>query len=361
MRILIAGICGFTGSVLAESFLARREGVRITGIDNLMRPGAEFNRVRLRALGVEVVHGDLRLASDCEALPAADWVIDAAAHPSVLAGTRPGGAGWGLPGSRQLFEHNLGSLANVFEYAKTHRAGLILISSSRVYSIAGLCALPLTAAGDAFQLDDSRPLPAGVLQRGVGVGFSTAPPVSLYGSLKLAAETVALEYGAAFDFPVWIVRCGVLAGAGQFGGPEQGIFSYWVNAHLRRRPLRYLGFDGSGKQVRDALHPRDLAAMADAQMRTERKGGRRIYNLGGGARNAMSLAQLTAWCDARFGRHAPGADLRARPYDVPWLVMDSQLAEDDFGWRVETPLENLLAEIACHAEEHPDWLERCEA
>ena len=102
--------------------------------------------------------------------------------------------------------------------------------------------------------------------------FSTAAPVSLYGSTKLASEVVALEYGAAFDFPVWINRCGVLAGAGQFGTPEQGIFAYWVNAHLRRRPLRYIGFDGTGYQVRDAFHPRDLAALLVAQMRTARVG-----------------------------------------------------------------------------------------
>jgi len=358
MRILITGICGFAGSVLAESFLARREGVTIAGIDNLMRPGSELNRMRLRALGVEVVHGDLRCPSDCEALPEADWVIDAAANPSVLAGVRPGPQG--ATESRQLFEHNLGSLVNVLEYAKKYRAGIILISSSRVYSIHELVSLPLRASGNAFQLDDARPLPGGVSARGIDVSFSTEPPVSLYGSMKLAAETVALEYGAAFDFPVWIDRCGVLAGAGQFGGPEQGIFSYWVNAHLRRRPLRYLGFDGTGKQVRDAFHPRDLAALLDAQMRTEGTGGRRIYNVGGGLRNAMSLVQLTAWCDARFGRHAPDSDPHERPYDIPWMAMDSRRAEDDFGWSVETPLERLLEEIAGHAEQHPEWLERSE-
>jgi len=119
-----------------------------------------------------------------------------------------------------------------------------------------------------------------------------------------------------------------------------------------------MGFDGAVKQVRDAFHPRDLAALLDTQMATERSGGRRIYNAGGGSRNAMSLAQLTAWCDSRFGGHAPTADLRERPYDVPWVVMDSRRAEDDFGWGVETPLPDLLEEIACHAERHPEWLER---
>jgi len=152
-------------------------------------------------------------------------------------------------------------------------------------------------------------------------------------------------------------RCGVLAGAGQFGTPDQGIFSYWVNAHLRRRPLRYIGFEGSGRQVRDAFHPRDLAALVDAQIGVSRTGGRRIYVAGGGAENAMSLAQITTWCDARFGPHVPLPDLRPRPYDIPWMTMDSSDAERDFGWRPKTSIEALLDEIASHAERHPDWLE----
>ena len=56
------------------------------GIDNLMRPGSELNRARLRNWGA-LVHGDIRIPSDLESLPAVDWVIDAAANPSVLAGT----------------------------------------------------------------------------------------------------------------------------------------------------------------------------------------------------------------------------------------------------------------------------------
>jgi CDP-paratose 2-epimerase len=351
MRILITGICGFVGSSLAESLLQRREGVSICGIDNLMRPGSETNRARLRQLGVTFVHGDIRSASDFEPLPAADWVIDAAANPSVLAGLQAGFS------SRQLFEHNLASLVNVLEYCKTRKAGLLLLSSSRVYSIAALAALPLRTDGNAFRLNDAAALPQGVSARGIGVDFSTRAPVSLYGSLKLASEAVALEYGEAFGFPVWIDRCGVLAGAGQFGTPDQGIFSYWINAHLRRRPLRYIGFNGKGKQVRDALHPSDLAALLDAQMRGGRSGGERIYTAGGGPSNAMSLAALTAWCDARFGAHAPAPDLTPRPYDIPWMVMNNSNAERDFGWRVEMPLDQLLEQIADHAELNPQWLE----
>ena len=352
MRLLITGVCGFVGSAVAEALLERHEGLEVSGVDSLQRPGSETNRRRLAGLGVRVIHGDIRAASDFENLPAADWVIDAAANPSVLAGVQGNGS------SRQLFEHNLASLVNVLEFCKQRHAGLVVLSSSRVYSIPVLASLPLEVCGNVFQLDASRPLPPGVSERGIDASFSTAAPVSLYGGTKLACEIMALEYGAAFGSPVWVDRCGVLAGAGQFGTPDQGIFSYWVNAHLRRRPLRYIGFGGCGHQVRDAFHPRDLAALVDAQMASGRAGGRRLYVAGGGPANTMSLAQLNAWCDARFGTHQPQADSRERPYDIPWMVMDSSDADTDFSWAPRIALPELLEGIAVHAERNPDWLER---
>jgi CDP-paratose 2-epimerase len=351
MKVLITGVCGFVGSALAECLLERVEGIRIAGIDNLMRPGAETNRIRMERLGVEFIHGDLRSASDMAGLPPCDWVIDAAANPSVLAGLSGAGS------SRRLFENNLAALGNVLEYCREHKAGLLLLSSSRVYSIPALVSVPLRVVSNAFAVDPAAPLPNGLSVNGIGVDFSTAAPVSLYGATKLASEIMALEYGAAFDFPVWITRCGVLAGAGQFGTPAQGIFAFWLNAHLRRRPIRYIGFDGTGRQTRDAFHPRDLAALLVAQMRTSRADGQRVYTAGGGPANAMSLAQLTAWCDERFGNHAPASDSTPRMYDIPWVAMDNASATQDFGWRIEMPLPEILEGIAEHATKHPEWLE----
>ena len=153
--------------------------------------------------------------------------------------------------------------------ARRSAPGLVLLSTSRVYSIQALASLPLRADGDAFHLDENgAACPRAFRPTASAWTFPRARPISLYGSTKLAAEALALEYGEAFDFPVWINRCGVLAGAGQFGTPDQGIFSYWIHAHARRRPLRYIGFDGTGKQTRDVFHPRDLTALLDAQMNT---------------------------------------------------------------------------------------------
>ncbi len=86
MKVLITGICGFVGSVLTEQLLGERAGLDIIGIDNFSRPGSERNRAGLKQLGVKLIHGDIRSASDFESLPKLDYVIDAAANPSVLAG-----------------------------------------------------------------------------------------------------------------------------------------------------------------------------------------------------------------------------------------------------------------------------------
>ena len=86
MKLLLSGACGFVGSTLARAFVGAGRGYQIFGFDNFIRPGSETNRDELKRIGVKLFHGDLRSASDLEQLPAVDWVIDAAANPSVLAG-----------------------------------------------------------------------------------------------------------------------------------------------------------------------------------------------------------------------------------------------------------------------------------
>ncbi len=363
MNILITGICGFVGSSLARALQHRLENAAIFGVDNFSRAGSETNRMRLTRAGVRLFHGDLRMASDLESLPDADWVIDAAANPSVLAGVD------GRSTSRQLVEHNLWSVVNTLEYCRRCGAGLILLSSSRVYSIEPLAALPVRVHDEAFHLDISQALPVGISERGITEQFPVAPPVSLYGATKLASETMALEYGATFGFPVVVNRCGNLAGAGQFGTAEQGIFSYWLHAHAARRPLRYIGFGGCGRQVRDAFHSDDLGDLiikqmhsgSAGQMHSGSGGDQKVSNVGGGIANSISLAQLTRWCDQRFGAATPEPDLRPRPFDIPWLVMDSGAVERQFGWTPQRNLESILEEIARHVRDHPDWLDQCGA
>ena len=207
MKILISGACGFVGSTLANGLLDNVSSREIIGLDNLSRAGSHLNIEPLRKRGVKLIHADLRSPSDLEAIAAIDWIIDAAANPSVLAGVD------GMTTSRQLIEHNLYGTVNLLELAKRHGAGFILLSTSRVYSVRALSEIPVVAKGDRFEPDDSSVFAAGVSVHGIAENFSTTPPLSLYGSSKLTSECLALEYGETFEFPVWIDRCGVLAGA----------------------------------------------------------------------------------------------------------------------------------------------------
>jgi CDP-paratose 2-epimerase len=372
MRILITGICGFVGSTLARGLREGWPDWDIAGLDNFLRPGSEINRRALSERGIKLCHGDVRNPSDLESLPRCDWIIEAAANPSVLAGLD------GKTTSRQLIEHNLLGTINTLELLKQWRCGFTILSTSRVYSIRALAAIPVETHGDRFVPRTDPPRATrhaprsthhatrttqhvtripGFSANGIAEDFPTEPPLSLYGASKRASELLACEYAETFNLPVSILRCGVLAGAGQFGKIDQGIFSYWIHSYCRRRPLKYIGFNGTGCQVRDCLHARDLLPLVAQQIMKPRPDTPRLLNLGGGLGQSASLRQLSAWCAERFGPHLIAAEAQNRPFDVPWLVLDSSRAAQVWGWKPQTPLEVIWTEIAEHADKNPAWLD----
>jgi CDP-paratose 2-epimerase len=289
MRILVTGACGFVGSELCLALQDQLSDLQITGIDNLSRRGSWRNIERLEQRGIPVLHGDIRQAADLEGLEPQDWLIDAASNPSVLAGLD------GKASSRQLVEHNLLGTIQMLEACKRWGAGFVLLSTSRVYSIPPLAQLTVEVRDGAYVPTAAAALTTpGVSEAGITEVFSTAAPVSLYGATKLASEAMALEYGDAFGLPVRINRCGVLAGAGQFGKADQGIFAFWLHSWREGRPLKYIGFDGKGHQVRDCLHPRDLAALVSLQLQAgDDRSKPRLANVSGGEASARSLQQLS--------------------------------------------------------------------
>jgi CDP-paratose 2-epimerase len=335
---------------LAKALLSSCSEIEIVGIDNLSRKGSELNLPQLHDLKIQLIRGDIRCSSDLHNLPPVDWIIDCAANPSVLAGVD------GNTSSRQLMEHNLLGTINLLEYCRSCQAGLILLSTSRVYSATELAQLPVNTSDSSFSLKEGFST-TGISSKGITEDFSTSPPISLYGASKLASETLVLEYAEAFGFPVRINRCGVLAGAGQFGKADQGIISFWIHSFAEKKPLKFIGFEGSGLQVRDALHPKDLAPLLLRQMKEPYREVPKIINLGGGLDSSISLKQLTSWCEKRFGPNEVLGSTEERPMDAPWIVMDSSEAKKAWDWTPQTTLSEILEEIARHAESNPKWLE----
>jgi CDP-paratose 2-epimerase len=324
--LLITGGAGFIGSSLAIAFKTRYAADRVVAFDNLRRRGAELNVARLRAAGVEFRHGDVRAPGDLEAFAAGlDAIVECSAEPSVLAG-RDGQ-------SRYVVETNLTGCVNCLELARISGARFVFLSTSRVYPTATLSTLRYEERGSRFHLLDDQPV-AGASASGIAEDFPLDGVRTLYGATKLASELLIAEYVDMFGLRAVINRCGVVSGPWQMGHAEQGVFAHWMLAHVFRRPLAYIGFGGTGRQVRDVLHVADLADLIDTQFRQADGWTGEPLNAGGGAGNAVSLAEFTAICESLTGvRLGIASTPETRPGDVPVYVTDNRRIESRFGWR----------------------------
>lgn len=333
MRILITGGAGFVGSHLAASFKLESGNCEVVALDNLKRRGSELNLSKLKKLGITFCHGDIRNISDLEDLPGSfDAVIEASAEPSVLSG---------LHGSPSYaIDTNLKGTLNCLEFVRRRSKALIFLSTSRVYSIQSLKDIPLEETESRFVLTKGK-LPAGVTGRGVSERFPTNSARSIYGATKLASEIMIQEYEYAYGLPAIINRCGVICGPGQFGKPDQGVFVLWMLHHYFGWPLTYTGFGGSGKQVRDLLHPDDLYSLIKLQLNDIHNHSGQIFNVGGGNSGAISLRELTTLCEQVFGRRVVLSQVRTtHPMDIPYYVSDCEYVAEQFQWKAKAqPLE----------------------
>jgi CDP-paratose 2-epimerase len=342
MRILVIGGAGFVGSNLAL-MLAERGRTEVISFDNLHRRGSELALPRLRAAGVDFIHGDIRNMEDLNDLPATDLVIECSAEPSVHAGYNAN--------PRYLVNTNLLGTINCLDYARRHGGALVFLSTSRVYPIAGLRALPLRVSGDRLVISrgDNGP---GWSQRGISEAFPIGGPRSLYGASKLASELLIDEYRAAYGLRTIVNRCGVLTGPWQMAKVDQGFFVLWAARHIYGGALSYSGFSGLGHQVRDVLHVADLFELICRQIEDLDRHSGRIYNVGGGPELSVSLAELSALCAAQTGnRLRLGSDPTTHPADIPYYVTDTTLVRSATGWAPRRRLEAILEEIL-------EWLRR---
>ncbi len=337
-RILITGGAGFAGSSLAVLFKQTFDDIQITAFDNLMRRGSELNLPYLRSNGVAFVHGDVRYRDDLDLAGAFDLLIDCAAEPSVHAGNN------GSP--RTVIDINLQGTLNCLEAARLNAAAILFISTSRVYPIGALRELTYTETGTRFELANDQILP-GASANGISEAFPLAGVRSFYGATKLSAELFLAEYVYNYGLRGIINRCGILTGPRQMGRVDQGVITLWVARHIYKKPLKYTGFGGCGKQVRDILHIADLFALILAQMNVPECWDGSIYNIGGGREVSVSLLELTELCQAITGIKVPiTQDPQTSTVDIPVYLSDSTRARQQFKWAPTRSTSDALQDIA---------------
>lgn len=346
MRLLITGGAGFVGSNVACTLAQRHPDWQVSVLDSLRRRGAELTLGRLRDAAVTFVHGDVREPGDIREAGPFDALVECSADPSVLAGG---------DGRRDYVVHtNLLGAFHCFEEAARHRAQVIFLSTSRVYPVAGLERLALEETETRFELAEQQLAP-GAGAAGLSEQFPLAGARTLYGATKLAAELLLAEYDVD-----WVVnRCGVIAGPWQMGKVDQGVFTHWALSHRFGRPLAYVGYGGSGKQVRDLLHVDDVTALLEEQLLDPGAWAGSTYNVGGGRAGSLSLMEATQLCREISGRElAIGAVPERRPGDVPVYLSDCSALFERTTWRPRRGPREVLTDIFGWIDDNADLLAR---
>lgn len=344
-HILITGGAGFIGSSLALFLKERYPRVRVTALDNLKRRGSELNPSRLSGAGVRFIHGDIRCPEDLGMHRRADLIIECSAEPSVLAGYSDNPA--------YIINTNLAGAVNCFELARKNKADILFLSTSRVYPFGAVNALGYGEQKTRFfWKSQQRP---GLSKNGIGVDFPLSGPRTLYGATKLTAEQLLTEYLDAYGLKGVITRLGVVAGPGQFGRSDQGVFTYWMLAHYFKKPLTYIGFGAQGKQVRDLLHIGDLCTLIARQIELLPRISGRVYNAGGGMHVSLSLCEATTLCRKITGNKVPIAKKKeARPGDIRIYISDNTRCSRECGWKPTRSAEQICVDTF-------EWIRASEA
>ncbi|HEV2814793.1 MAG TPA: NAD-dependent epimerase/dehydratase family protein [Solirubrobacteraceae bacterium] len=335
-RVLITGGGGFVGANLAVTLADRHPGWEILAFDNLRRRGSELNLSRLRDAGVTFVHGDVRSREDVLALTGLDAIVECSAEPSVLAGVGES--------PDYLVQTNLVGAYHCLELARREAAQLVFLSTSRVYPVKTLEQARYAETATRFELAPDQGV-AGLSEHGVAEDLPLDGARTLYGTTKLSAELLIAEYAETYGLDAVVDRCGVIAGPWQLGKVDQGVFTFWLLAHRFGLPLRYIGYGGAGKQVRDLLHVDDLVDLVDEQLGDREKWAGRTLNVGGGREVSLSLKETTELCRELTGTtvEVPSANAD-RPGDLRIYLSDCRRLFALTDWRPRRDARTILAD-----------------
>ncbi len=335
--IVVTGGAGFVGSTLCIKLKEKYPAYTIVAFDNLKRRGSELNLSDFKKLDISFVHGDIRNNEDVLALGDFDVLIEASAEPSVTAGLDSD--------PTYVINNNLYGSINCFNACLKNNAKLIFLSTSRVYPIEAIEKANFTEEDTRFSFDGNQS-ENGISALGISEKLALNGARSFYGTTKLSSEMFIQEYAAFYGLKAAITRFGVIAGPRQMGKTDQGVVTLWMAKHYWNQSLKYIGYGGTGKQVRDILHVDDLVDLVDLQIHQIEKFDGKVYNVGGGLENSASLLEMTAICEKISGNKITiGSEVQTRPADLRMFVTDNSLIEKEIGWKPKRSVETVLQDI----------------
>ncbi len=349
MKIVVTGGAGFVGSTLCLQLKDKYPSYDIIAFDNLKRRGSELNLSDFQKKGIPFFHGDIRNNEDLSVLGNFDVLIEASAEPSVTAGLDSD--------PTYVINNNLYGSINCFNACLKNNAKLIFLSTSRVYPIETIEKANYIEEFTRFSFDVNQ-TQIGISNKGISEKLSLDGARSFYGTTKLSSEMFIEEYAAFYGLKAAITRFGVIAGPRQMGKTDQGVVTLWMAKHYWNQSLKYIGYGGTGKQVRDLLHVDDVVSLIDLQIHQIEKFQGKIYNVGGGAENSASLFEMTSICEKITGNKIQiASEVETRTADLRIYITDNSLIEKEIGWKPTKSVEQIFTDIYHWIKENETQLE----
>jgi CDP-paratose 2-epimerase len=341
---VITGSAGLVGAEAAAYFGGL--GMQIVGIDNDMRrtffgadASTEWSRNRLQqSLGRGYVHHDIDIRDRSAIMDvfshhmrAVELVVHAAAQPSH---------DWAARDPFTDFDINAVGTLNLLEATRRHapEAAFIFTSTNKVYGDRPN-SLPLVELETRWEIEPDHTYAAGI-REDMSIDQTLH---SLFGASKVAADVLVQEYGRYFTMHTACFRGGTLTGPHHSAAELHGFLAYVMRCAMTRTPYTVYGY--KGKQVRDAIHSRDLVKAFDAFSHAPRVA--EVYNIGGGRFSNVSVLEAI-----RLSEDIAGVELTrsyretSRVGDHIWWIGDNGHFESQYpAWKLEYDVRRILEEI----------------
>ena len=324
----ITGGAGFIGSNYVSRLLER--GEKVTIYDNLSRAGAPRNLAWLREkfgeTAFQMTVGDVRDAALLTTSSrTADVIVHLASQVAVTTSvTRP----------REDFEINALGTFNVLEAARLNERKPVMLYSSTNKVYGGMEDVKVVEDDTRWRYAD---LP---------LGCPETQPLdfhSPYGCSKGTGDQYVRDYSRIYDLPTVVLRQSCIYGPRQFGVEDQGWVAWMIIAAVTGRQITICG---DGKQIRDVLHVDDLLNGYDTAIARINTVKGRIYNLGGGPENTMSIwTEFGPKLESLLGKPIAVARSDWRPGDQKVFVADIRKAMRELGWEPKIGVEEGMKKL----------------
>ncbi|MDI6839380.1 MAG: GDP-mannose 4,6-dehydratase [bacterium] len=319
MKILITGGAGFIGSNTANYYLGKGDAVTI--YDNMSRRGVEKNikwlteksAGSIHELPLRIIVGDIR---DFDKLVRVIDDVDIIYHfASQVAVTTS------VANPRDDFEINALGTLNVLEAMRKinkDRQILVFTSTNKVYG--AMEDIQVVCKENRYEYKE---LKEGVSENR-NLNFH-----SPYACSKGAADQYVQDYARIYGLKTVVFRLSCIYGPRQFGCEDQGWVAHFIISSVLGKELTIYG---DGMQTRDILFIDDLIEAFEQVVKKIDKICGKVYNIGGGPENTLSLLELIAKIGGLLNKKINYSFSQWRPGDQKVYVSDIRRAKEELGW-----------------------------